>query len=189
MKGYKGTTAGLFVLSLLDRGLQKLDPGSEHPFVEPFIALHLQRAEAGNYESARWLRDNVQRSARERIAPEPHVSLWVKQMRKGDLRRSLQRKGLRGARGPALGDHRQLLLAREMWKQIHLAGRTTDAAAEAVGKGRSSALAAYYRFMKPPERRVLDFELARDCRDDPEGWIALLDTLLAASRLTSKRQR
>ena len=98
-------------------------------FEDPFITYHLQRAEAGDYDSARWLRDNVQKARKAGNDVDPYLLLCVKQMQKGGLRRSRRIKE-HGKRGKGLGDHHQLLYAREMWKQIKLAGLTIREAAK-----------------------------------------------------------
>lgn len=137
---------------------------------------HIRRAEAGDHDSARWLRDNIWRADRDGRPVDPYVRLLVRRMRKGGLRKS-RRVKKRGQRGPGLGEHRQLLLAREVWKHRHLAGCTPVGAADKVAiafqAAYESARNAYYRFQRGANRRVLCIELARDFADDQEGWRAL----------------
>ena len=158
--------------------MKGFNPTLGHIFQEPFITYHLLRAEDGAYESARWLRDGVRNALKAGVPVDPHVLLAVKLLQKGGLRRSRQVKG-RGKRGKALGDHNQLLYAREMWKQIKLAGYTfRDAATEVaknVKRDKSSVINAYYRFAKTnaAEYKVFIIELKRDYFDCPAIWKAL----------------
>lgn len=160
----------------------------DDPFGPPYIGWHLQEAENGNHESARWLKDNVRAAERSGIEVDPYA-LWavtdgfVRQMIKGGLRNNARRKGQVGKRGKSeFGDHNQLLFAREMWKYLHLVAGATNRKAQlhVCRTVRSSPLPskraarnAYYRFTKGPERRVLLAELSRDYVDQPETWLAL----------------
>ena len=95
----------------------------------PFIELHLSRAGDGDYRSIQWLRVHAIRTRSVGGIVPPHVWLFLaqtkqrardKSKRRGiklSVRRSLQREGCRGKRGPGVGEHRQLYLAREMWKR------------------------------------------------------------------------
>jgi len=102
---------------------------------------------------------------------DPLLLHAVKLQRSGGLRRALQKEGARGKRGSGRGDHQQLWLAREMWKQIHLARvRPITAAAQKVATGSSNAIRAYYRFTKPRERSILYVELTRELFEAPCAW-------------------
>ena len=156
--------------------MKGFDTTSGDPFKEPFIAYHLQRAKAGDYDSARWLRDNAKKALAAGTPVDPHIQFAAEQMRKGGLRKSLQQKK-RGDRGKGLGDHNQMLSAREMWKQINLARLPIREAARIVSvcfsQSASSVINAYYRFAKTKdaeERRAFLVELSRDYQDHSANW-------------------
>ena len=168
--------------------MKGFDSTGGHLFEEPFITYHLERAHAGDYDSARWLRDNLKNRLAAGTPVDLHVMFAVSQMRKGGLRRSRQKKG-RGKRGKTVGDHHQLLFAREMWKQINLARLTIRGAAQHLSKpllrSQSSVINAYYRFTKTKEateRRAFRVELSRDYLDYPETWEALATCPVILSR-------
>lgn len=150
---------------------------SGHTFDEPYITYHRLRAEAGDYDSARWLRDNVRAALKAGHHIHPYLLYLVEQMRKGGLREWVRSKGHKGhgKRGAGLGDSNQLTLAVETWKQIKLARRTVrkaaDYAANRLNLTSSSAINAYYRFANSEvERRVFFYELSRDYIDSPDAW-------------------
>ena len=141
------------------------------------VTYHRERAEAGNHYSARWLRDNIRSADRDGRSVDPYVRFAVEQMRKGALRKSRRMKG-RGKRGASLGNHNQLLLAREMWKQRYLRKYLVSRAAMEVVRAfpkvaNDSAINAYYRGQRNAKRRTLYFELVRDFNDDRDGWRTL----------------
>lgn len=174
-----------------------MKPGHQiaDPFEEPFIAYHLNEALEGNYESARWLRDNARRAMNAGRSIDPILRLELHRMRKGGLRKAVRRKP-RGKRGKARGDQNQLLLAREMWKLRRLAGFTMRQAADRVAgvfhRSSSSAISGYYRFTcRPDDRRDLLIELKCDYLACPESWAALARTsrrLNAALRRIARSQ-
>jgi hypothetical protein len=158
--------------------MKGFDPTAGHPFGEPFITYHVQRARGGDYDSARWLRDNIRAADKDGRPVDPAIRFLVDKWRTGGLRKAMRLKE-RGKRGAALGDHRQLLLAREMWKQVDLARvPITKAAADIARRytySYSKATAAYYRFTRQSQadRRALCFELSRhivDCMRGFEEW-------------------
>lgn len=124
---------------------------------------------------------------------DPLLLHFVKLLHPGGLRRALQKKGARGERGLGLGDHYQLLLAREMWKQINLTGLSERRAAESVARrvyrSASAARNAYYRFTKTnkaADRRMLVIELKRDYLDNRAHWTELASDPLAVDVALTK---
>lgn len=149
---------------------------SGHPFEEPFLTYHVQRAKAGDYNSARWLRYNARKAQTAGIPVDPYVNLLIVLMRSGGGPRAWARKQRpkrKGQRGAGLGDHNQLLFAREVWKRIHLSGLTVENAVDKVRKcfdleSPYGVRNAYYRFARAsnaPDRRVFLVELKRNFLD------------------------
>ncbi|GEM_PF-4743942 len=157
----------------------------DDPFEPPFINWHLNEAENGNHESARWLKVNVRAAMRAGAAIDAYALFavekgFVKEMTKGGLRNNGMRKGQIGKRGKSeLGDHNQLLFAREMWKHLNLMLNSTNIKAQdyvcRMVKSRpqltpTAAKNAYYRFTKGSDRLILMAELSRDYLSHPETW-------------------
>jgi hypothetical protein len=131
--------------------LKGFDPTRTHSSNDQsFVGYHLQRVKEGHYDSARWLREYVRLAQRDgrpvdayvlhvvQVLWNPKFRHWLHQLLgaapRRSLRRSLQREGQRGNRGPGLGPHRQLLLAREAWKRYNLERLLLDEAAAASRK-------------------------------------------------------
>jgi len=142
-----------------------------HPFEEPFITMHLEDAQNGNFEARQWLKRNVKKALKEGLPVDPHVLFYLKEMTKGGLRKSAQIKG-RGKRGVALGEHNQLRQAAEMFKQIKISGSTVLQAAQNVAArlhcSESSARNAYYKYIGDAQNeKDLFVQLDMDCIDNP----------------------
>ena len=65
--------------------MKAFDKTNGHPFEEPFITLHRQDAEDGDYESASWLRDNVEKALKEGLIVEQYLVLFVQEIKKGGM--------------------------------------------------------------------------------------------------------
>lgn len=150
------------------KGFNKTDG---HPFEEPFISMHLEDAENGDFEARQWLKSNVKEALKEGRPVDPHVRLSLEEMKKGGLRKSAQIKG-RGKRGAALGEHNQLRQAAEMFKHIRISGCTVRQAEQNVASrlncSESSARNAYYNHTgNAQNEKDLFVQLAMDCIDNP----------------------
>ena len=185
------------------------------PFEGDFITLHLQRAEAGNVESARWLicglrtlresQKALYKSAKAIDKPsyclDVLTEIRIDRLNKGGVRQamSIKRELQRGQRGEAGGGHNQLRLAVAMWKQINLVGLTVRDAARFVSneffRSDDAARNAYYRFFSN-QRKNNDYrhalaELNIDYRSHRPKWTALAASpeTLKSSLLALKRQQ
>lgn len=168
--------------------MKGFDETARHPFEAPYIHYHLAEAEDGSQESTEWLLDNLRRvlgdKARYLVEAKCYADdagccidefdCWrIEQLRVGGSRRARQKRGQQGQRGPGFGEHVQLRMAAEMWKEHHLLNRPLREAADHVNdmftqnnpqvrRTRSSPINAYYRFTKPDEFRTLCMQLAFD---------------------------
>ena len=138
-----------------------------HPFEEPFITMHLEDAENGDFDARQWFNKNVKKALKEGLPVAPHVLFSLKEMKKGGLRKSAQIKG-RGKRGSAMGEHNQLRQAAEMFKHVLIGGYTLRQAAQNVASllncSDSSARNAYYKHMgNAQNKKILFVQLAMDC--------------------------
>jgi hypothetical protein len=192
--------------------LKGFDPTRTHSTDdEKFVGYHLQRVKEGHYDSARWLREYVRRAEQAGQSVDVYVRhvvelLWNPKLRHllprpvgaapgRSLRRSMQKKDQRGKRGPGLGAHRQLLLAREAWKNHNVGEMPLKEAAYRVGKQfktkTHTVINSYHRFQREMPR-ALYIELARDYHDDPANWLSLAwgDTEIleaAINKLTTQK--
>jgi hypothetical protein len=166
------------------RGVMGFDKTTGRTFDGAFISLHLQDAEKGDYESACWLRDNVNEALKKGNYVDPYLAFFIQDMVKGGLLKNCRKlsKKNTGERSATLGEHNQLLIAREMWKYLNLVdGSTNRQAQENVCETRcvspipslDMARNSYYRFEAGPERHILLIELTRDYSDNADSWYRL----------------